>query len=122
MTSVSLAPSMKSPLTAGGTGLAETVTVKASEEASLSIAVTVLLPPFSEIESELRLSVTVGVVSSSVMVKAVPVTATPASAPLTLTDSPLPSYTASCVGSMLKVAVPLPVPGAIVSVTSSTVA
>ena len=38
----------KSPATAGATGAAETVTVTSSLEALLSVAVTVLAPPFSE--------------------------------------------------------------------------
>ena len=59
---------LKSPATAGLTALAETVTVTAALDACDSAAVTVLVPPFSEIEAELSSSVTVGVPSSSVMV------------------------------------------------------
>ena len=59
---------LKSPDTAGLTALAETVTDTAALEAPDSVAVTVLTPPFSEIEVGLSTSVTVGVASSSVMV------------------------------------------------------
>ena len=59
---------LKSPATAGLTALAETVTVTAALDACDSAAVTVLTPPFSEIEVGLSDSVTVGVLSSSVMV------------------------------------------------------
>ena len=66
--SVLLADKLKSPDTAGLTALAETVTVTAALDAEDSVAVTVLDPPFSEIEDGLNTSVTVGVPSSSVMV------------------------------------------------------
>ena len=58
---------LKSPDTAGLTGLAETVTVTAALAAVDSIAVTVLDPPLSEIEDGVNTSVTIGA-SSSVMV------------------------------------------------------
>ena len=66
--SVVLVDKLKSPDTAGLTALAETVTVTAALDAEDSVAVTVLDPPFSEIEDGLNTSVTVGVPSSSVMV------------------------------------------------------
>ena len=59
---------MKSPDTAGLTALAETVTVTVAVAAEDSVAVTVLVPWYSEIEDGLSTSVTVGVPSSSVMV------------------------------------------------------
>ena len=59
---------VKSPATAGLTALAETVTVTAALDAPDSVAVTVLDPPFSEIEDGVSTSVTVGAPSSSVMV------------------------------------------------------
>ena len=59
---------VKSLLVAGLTAVAETVTDTAALEAPDSVAVTVLVPPFSEIEAEPSASVTVGVLSSSVMV------------------------------------------------------
>ena len=60
--------SVKSPETAGDTGVAETVTVTASLDGPLSVAVTVLTPPFSLIEDGLSTSATVGAPSSSVIV------------------------------------------------------
>ena len=60
---------VKFPLTAGDNGDTETTTVTAWEEGALSEAVTLALPPFSLMEDELRLSVTLGVASSSVMVR-----------------------------------------------------
>ena len=42
---------LKSPGTAGATGAAETVTVTSSLEGPLSIAVTALASPFSEIDA-----------------------------------------------------------------------
>ena len=59
---------VKSLLVAGLTAVAETVTDTAALEAPDSVAVTVLVPPFSDIEAEPSDSVTVGVLSSSVMV------------------------------------------------------
>ena len=63
---------MKSPASAGSTAVAETVTVNASGEAGETVAVTVLRPPFSAIESGFSTSVTAGVTagasSSSVIV------------------------------------------------------
>ena len=60
---------LKSPDTAGLTALAVTVTVTAELDVPDSVAVTVLEPPLSEIEDGLSTSVTVGVPSSSVMVR-----------------------------------------------------
>ena len=68
MVRVLLDAMVKSPLTAGDTGDAETTTVTSWEEAPLSEAVTLVVPPFSPMEDELRLRVTVGAASSSVMV------------------------------------------------------
>ena len=70
--------SMKSPATAGETADADTVTVKASDEAGETVAVTVLTPPFSLIICGVSISVTTGGDSSSVIIK---VTSTGASAP-----------------------------------------
>ena len=115
---------LKSLLVAGLTALADTVTVTAALEAPDSAAVTVLSPPFSEIEAGLSASVTVGVASSSVMVICVPVTLNPEAVvvPLMLSVSPVPSSIVSWVGSMLNSAVPLVAPAAMVSVKSATVA
>ena len=66
--SVVFVDKLKSPDTAGLTAVAETVTVTAALDVPDSVAVTVLEPPFSEIEDGLSTSVTVGVPSSSVMV------------------------------------------------------
>ena len=52
--------SVKSPATAGDTGAADTVTVSARLDSSLSVAVTVLEPPFSEMDDELSTSDTLG--------------------------------------------------------------
>ena len=65
----------KSPETAGETAAADTVSVTVSLDSPLREAVTVALPPFSEIEESESESVTVGVASSSVSVRAAPVTA-----------------------------------------------
>ena len=65
----------KSPETAGETAAADTVSVTVSLDSPLRDAVTVALPPFSEIEESESESVTVGVASSSVRVRAAPVTA-----------------------------------------------
>ena len=59
---------VKSLFVAGLTALAETVTVTAALDACDSAAVTVLVPPLSEIEDGFSDSVTVGTPSSSVMV------------------------------------------------------
>ena len=59
--------SVKSPATAGDTGAADTVTVTASLDCPLRVAVTVVSPPFSEISAGPSARVTVGVVSSSVI-------------------------------------------------------
>ena len=69
MVSFVLVLRLKSPATAGETGAADTVTVTASLETALNSAVTVLVPPSSEIDDELSASDTVGVFSSSVIVK-----------------------------------------------------
>ena len=68
MVSVLFSVSVKSPLTAGLTAAADTVTVVAALETPDSVAVTVVEPPFSGIELFDSASVTVGVASSSVMV------------------------------------------------------
>ena len=62
----------KSLAVAGETGVADTVSVTFSLVAPLNVAVTVLLPPSSEIDVGPNASVTVGVVSSSVMVSVCP--------------------------------------------------
>ena len=67
--SVVLVLSAKSPATAGDTAVADTVTVVAWLDAPLSVAVTVLTPPFSVTEAGLSTSVTLGVASSSVSVR-----------------------------------------------------
>ena len=59
---------LKSPDTAGGTGVAETVTVATSPDAALRVAVTVLTPPFSLIEDGVSTRLTAGPTSSSVIV------------------------------------------------------
>ena len=68
MVKVLLEVRVKSPLTAGDTGLADTVKVTAWEDNPLREAVTLALPPFSPMEGELRSRVTLGIPSSSVMV------------------------------------------------------
>ena len=70
--SVALAAKLRIPLvlreksasTAGESGAADTVTVKGVSEAVGTVAVTVLLAPFSEIESGVRVSVTRGLSST----------------------------------------------------------
>ena len=76
MVSVRFVLRLKSDDVAGDTGVAETVSVTASVDAALSVAVTVVEPPFSEIDDELKVSDTVGegsrgadVESSSVIVR-----------------------------------------------------
>ena len=59
---------LKSPDTAGETGVAETVTVADSPDAALRVAVTVLTPPFSLIEDGVSTRLTAGAPSSSVIV------------------------------------------------------
>ena len=59
---------LKSPATAGGTGVEDTVTVTDSLDAALSVAVTVLTPPFSVTEDGVSTRLTVGDPSSSVIV------------------------------------------------------
>ena len=54
MVKVSLEEMVKSPLAAGGTGLADTVRVTASEEGPLREAVTLAAPPSSLMEEGLR--------------------------------------------------------------------
>ena len=122
--SVLLVDSVKSPLTAGLTGAADTVTVVAALETADSVAVTVLSPPFSGIELFDSARVSVGVASSSVMVICVALTLSPEAlvVPLMLSVSPVPSSTVSCFGSMLNAAVPLDAPAGMVNVKSSTVA
>ena len=61
--------SMKSPATAGETADVDTVTVKASDEAGETIAVTVLTPSSSLIICGVSNSVTTGEDSSSVIIK-----------------------------------------------------
>ena len=59
---------VKSPLTAGDSGDAETSRVTSCEDGPLSAAVTLVASPFSLMEDELSWSVALGVTSSSVMV------------------------------------------------------
>ena len=66
MVSVALAERVTSPAEAPWLGTTDTVTVVASADARSSVAVTVLVPPFSAMEAEERTSVTVGSASSSV--------------------------------------------------------
>ena len=66
MVSVALAERVTSPAEAPWLGTTDTVTVVASAEARSSAAVTVLVPPFSAMETEDRASVTAGSSSSSV--------------------------------------------------------
>ena len=68
MVSVLLVESVKSPDNAGETAAADTVTVTCALDAADSVAVTVLAPPFSEIEDGLSARLTVGTPSSSVIV------------------------------------------------------
>ena len=67
--SVSFALSVKSEATAGDTAVADTTSVTFSVDTPLSVAVTVVESPFSEIEAGLSTSVTVGVASSSLIVR-----------------------------------------------------
>ena len=101
--------SVKSPETAGDTGVAETVTVTASLDGPLSVAVTVLTPPFSLIDDGFSTSATVGAPSSSVIVSRV----------IDGADTPLPPVTdpdtvtvLSGVSTLLFTAVTVTVPGA----------
>ena len=67
---VSVVPAcVRSPDTAGETAAAETVKVTSWLETAPSVAVTVVDPPFSGIDEELSARETVGVSSSSVMVR-----------------------------------------------------
>ena len=68
MVSVLLVLRLKSEDVAGETAVAETVSVTASVETALSVAVTAVEPPFSEIDEEPRTRETVGALSSSVIV------------------------------------------------------
>ena len=66
---VSVAPaSVKSPETAGDTADADTVTTTDALDAPLSVAVTVLTPPFSPIDDGLSTRLNVGAPSSAVIV------------------------------------------------------
>ena len=67
--SVSFVLSVKSPATAGETAAADTTSVTFSLDTPLSVAVTVVESPFSPIEAGLSTRVTVGVASSSVIVR-----------------------------------------------------
>ena len=58
----------KSPDAAGATAVEDTVTVTAWLDTALSVAVTVVEPPSSEMDAELSARDTVGVLSSSVIV------------------------------------------------------
>ena len=97
MVSVFAVLSVKSPATAGDTADAATVTVVAAldlPDSPDSAAVTVAMPPFSEIELEESTSDTTGRVSSSVIVSDAPVTA-PAPRPLVsapVTVAPRPAF------------------------------
>jgi hypothetical protein len=59
----------KSAAVAGDFGVADTVSVTAWLDTALKVAVTVLVPPSSEIDEEESSSDTVGVPSSSVIVR-----------------------------------------------------
>ena len=67
--------SVKSSACAFVPAVADTVSVTASLDAPLRRAVTVVVPPFSTIDAGIRFRATVGVGSSSVNVRAAPVTA-----------------------------------------------
>ena len=70
---VSVAPvSVKSPATAGSTAATETVTVVGLLDRRSRVAVTVVEPPFSPIESGVNTIVTTGAGSSSVIVNRTP--------------------------------------------------
>ena len=69
MVSVSFVLSVKSAAAAGDTAAADTTSVTFSLDGALSVAVTVVESPFSEIEAGLSTRVTVGVASSSVIVR-----------------------------------------------------
>ena len=69
MVSVLFVLRLKSDEVAGDTAVAATVRVTAWLDTALSVAVTLLVPPFSEIEDELKDSDTVGAPSSSVIVR-----------------------------------------------------
>jgi hypothetical protein len=68
MVSFLLVVRLKSEAVAGDFGVAETVSVTAWLETALKVAVTVLVPPSSEIDEELKDRDTVGVSSSSAAV------------------------------------------------------
>ncbi len=69
MVSVSFALSVKSAPTAGDTAAADTMSVTFSLDAPLSVAVTTVESPFSETDAGVSTRVTVGVASSSVIVR-----------------------------------------------------
>ena len=71
---VSALDNVKSAATAPAPAAAPTVTVTASLDGLVSVAVTVETPPFSEIDADDRASATVGSGSSSVSVSGAPVT------------------------------------------------
>ena len=98
--------SVKSAATAGDTAAADTVTLTAVCHTPLSVAVTEIESPPSEIESALKTSVTLGGPSLSVIVTVAPVTASPAVVPVTEAVSS-PSASLSSVGVSVNVALPL---------------
>ncbi len=69
MVSVSFALSVKSAPTAGDTAAADTMSVTFALDTALSVAVTTVESPFSPIDNGLSASDTVGVASSSVIVR-----------------------------------------------------
>ena len=87
MVRVVFPPSEKSAATAGSTGAAEISIVVSSLEGWSSVAVTVLEPPFSEIAAGDRVSITVGVASSSSIVTVTVPFARPLALPLSATVS-----------------------------------
>ena len=118
--SVRPALSLKSPATAGDTGAADTVSVSASLDGLLSMAVTVLAPPFSPMAGGVSFKVAVGVASSSMMVPtaccfmALPASCAPAGLDSRTTTVSFGSSTASPVTATAMVL--LVSPGAKVSV------
>ena len=115
---------VKSPITAGFTGAAETATVVAWLDGWSRVAVTVLDPPSSEIEVGASTSVTTGVASLSASVTVRPpagATVSPDAVvvPLTRTVSSGSSVSSST-GARSKVAAALIVSAGIVTVRSGT--
>ena len=118
--SVVLPLSLKSFATVPVSGAADTFSVTSWLLAPLRLAVTVLTPPFSEMEVGDSSRVTVGIASLSVISNVVESTVSPVAFPLTVRVS-RPSATLSSVGTRLNVAVPLLLSAGMVSGKFETV-